>query len=663
MDSQLFHKFDLTRPLQIVSPIEEWCGADEAGMRAGFQKLIDMGVSGFVTNVKLEKYLTDDTSWDVLRRGVKIAHDMGLRVWIYDEKGYPSGAAGGLVLEKYPAGEAEGLIRAFDNNDKPRYEVSKMFENTHATANFFERRHYINLLDPKAVSTFIDVTHERYEKTLHPIGEYVEAFFTDEPSLIAAYVPAGLDYPKTIPWHASLPEVFRSRKGYDVTQHWESLFVDTGDIDRKVRCDFYEVISDLCAETYFGQVQSWCQSHHVMSSGHLLGEETLVWQTLFDGDPFSCYRKFDMPGIDMILSSPERIMQDREPFFLVPKVASSAARLQGKRRVMCEISDFFGMMGGRHASLAQMKCTAGVLMSLGITDFTSFYSVPLKAGEQADPTPKSRRFSVAEYREYTDYVSRVNTYLGEGTYAPRTAVLHPIVSVWANFTPPTRSMYEPHPSDRVRFIDDSFANLCRDLLQHQIDFDIVDEKGVAAARTEGKKLVIGEQKYDVLVLPPMDTMRLRTLEKIQQFAEEGGSVFTHPLAPSFAADGSDKDNQVKSMMGRIAAKGGLHQATPKSTPMAYLVNSRVPPQCILNPLSLNILCKAISRKEGQTYFLVNASSDAYKGTCVLHSVGKPTAFDPATGKEQTVKSQKVGSARTQIELALEPFASLFVEFR
>ncbi|MCX6142819.1 MAG: hypothetical protein NTZ35_06330, partial [Ignavibacteriales bacterium] len=483
---------------------------------------------------------------------------------------------------------------------------------------------------------------------------------TDEPSLISTYVPAGLDYPKTLPWHESLPRIFKSRKGYDIAEHWESLFVDTGEIDRKIRCDFYEVIADLCAETYFEQLQDWCQAHKTMSSGHLLGEETLVWQTLFDGDPFTCYRRFDLQGIDMILSDPERIMNQK--FFLVPKVASSAARLQGKRRVMCEISDFFGMMGGRHAPLAQMKCTAGVLMSLGITDFTSYYSVPLKAGEQADPTPKSRRFSVAEYRQYTDYVSRVNTFLGEGAFAPRTAVLHPIVSVWANFTPPTRSMYEPHPNERVRFIDDSFANLCRDLLQHQIDFDIVDERSVAEARVEGKMLVIGEQKYAVLVLPPMDTTRLGTLDKIKQFAEEGGSVFTHPLAPTFAAEGPDKDNQIRSMMGRIAAKGGLHQATPKSTPMAYLVNSRIPPQCILNPPSPNILCKAVTRKEGKTYFLVNTSSVAFDGACTLLSLGKPTAFDPATGKEQAVTSRKVGSTRTQIGLALEPYASLFVEF-
>jgi hypothetical protein len=663
MNPSSFRPFDLSRPLQIISPLEEWCGIDEAGMRAGFQKLIDMGVSGFVTNVKLEKYLADDASWDVLRNGVTLAHEMGLRVWIYDEKGYPSGAAGGLVLEQYPAGEAEGLIEAFENNDKPKYEVSKMFENTHATANFFERRHYINVLDPKAAATFLEVTHERYEKALHPIGDYVEAFFTDEPSLIAAYVPAGLDYPKTIPWYSKLPEVFRSRKGYDLRPHWPSLFGETGAIDRRIRCDFYEVVADLCAESYFGGLQKWCQGHKTMSSGHLLGEETLVWQTLFDGDPFTCYRKFDMPGIDMILSSPERIMNDREPFFLVPKVAASAARLQGKRRVMCEISDFFGMMGGRHASLAQMKCTAGVLMSLGVTDFTSYYSVPLKAGEQADPTPKRRRFSASEYREYTDYVSRVNVSLGQGIFAPRVAVLHPIVSLWANFTPPTRSMYEPHPSDRVRLIDESFANVCRELLQHQIDYDIVDERSLADGQQKGKALVLGGHEYDVVVLPPMDTIRVGTVEKLQQFVEGGGSVFAHPLAPTFAAEGPEEDDRIRTMMGRIAAKGGLHKPAPHSTPLTYLINSRISPECILNPASPNILCKAISTKDGKLYLFVNASSLAYKGSCTLLSVGKSTAFDPATGIVVAFKSQGAGKIRTHVELSLQPFDSVFLEFR
>jgi hypothetical protein len=631
-------------------------------MRLGFQSLLDAGVSGLVTTVSLEKYLEDDKAWAILQCGVRLAHSMGLRVWIYDEKGYPSGTAGGLVLANLPDGEAEGLIRAFDADGQPRYEVGKLFENTHATANFFERRHYINILDRDAVAKFVEVTHDRYERALHPIGEYVEAFFTDEPSLISTYVPAGLDYPKTLPWHRDLPRVFRERKGYDLTQHWKSLFVDTGDIDRKIRCDFYEVVADLCAENYFAQLQNWCNSHHVASSGHLLGEEMLVWQTDFDGDPFTCYRKFDIPGMDMILSNPERIMQDKEPFFIVPKVAGSAARLQGKRRVMCEISDFFGRMGGQHASLAQMKCTAGLLMSLGVTDFVSMYTISLHPNEPADLSPKARRFSAEEFHSYTDYVERVNSVFFEGQRSTQVAVLHPIVSLWAHFTPSQRSMYELHPSQLVRFIDDSFANLCRDLLQQQIDYDVIDERSVAAAGIGGGKLEVGKEKYDVIVLPPMDTIRLSTLEKILRFVEQGGSVFAHPLLPKYAAEGPERDGDVRKLVEKIVAGGGFGGATAESAPLEYLIKSRAAPQCCLFPSSPNILCTPISRKGGLTYFLVNASSKEYAGKCTFPSIGEPVAFDAETGKEYQIRSEKIGSSDSQIDMTLRPFGSMFIVF-
>lgn len=663
MQSTPFGKFDPTRPLQIVPPLEEWCGTDDAAIRRGFQTLIDMGLSGLVTNVKLEKYLSDEESWSMLRRGAHIAHEMGLRVWIYDEKGYPSGSAGGLVLQQYPQGEAEGLIRAFHDDGRPRHEVTKLFENTHATANFFERRHYPNILDPKAVATFISVTHDAYERALHPIGEFVEAFFTDEPSLISAYVPAGLDYPKTIPWYKDLPRLFRARKGYELTPSLESLFVETGPHDRKIRCDFYEVISDLCAETYFGQLQDWCQSHKVLSSGHLLGEETLVWQTVFNGDPFTCYRRFDLPGIDMILSSPERIMQDREPFFLVPKVASSAARIQGKRRVMCEISDFFGMMGGRHATVDQMKCTAGVLMSLGVTDFTSYYSVSLKRDQPPDPSLKARRFSVPEYRAYTDYVSRVNMLLAEGELLRKVAILHPIVSLWANFTPSTRSMYENHPNDRVRLIDDSFAGLCRELIQHQVEYDVVDERSVAAGTVEGESIVVGRQAYDVMILPPMDTIRQRTADVLLRFVEAGGTVFAHPLRPEFAAEGVEMDAEVKKLMNAILAKGFAGSVKPESTPIHYLVRSRIPPMCHLTPSSPDILCTTFLKDGNAGFFLVNASGKEYAGAFVFRAKGRPILTDPGSSEERHCDFESLGDAGIRIEATLAPYGSLFVHFR
>jgi hypothetical protein len=296
------------RLLQMIHPFENWAGTTEEAIRTRLRQAAAAGIGGVVTNVRFENYLRDEKAWETLQLGARIAHEEGFRIWIYDEEGYPSGAAGGLVLEQAPSAEAQGLIRVVDATGNVHYDVITLYEATHATENFYKKRHYINILDPLAVQTFLAVTHDRYAHYLEPIDRYVEAFFTDEPSLISVYIPTDREYPKTLPWHSRLPEEFRARKGYDLLPHRESLFVDTGDIDRKIRCDFYEVIADLCAETYFGGLQEWCHRHKVASSGHLLGEETLVWQTDFDGDPFTCYRKFDIPGIDMITSDPEKIM-------------------------------------------------------------------------------------------------------------------------------------------------------------------------------------------------------------------------------------------------------------------------------------------------------------------------------------------------------------------
>ncbi len=246
------------RLLQFLLGYEEWFGEDGATIRENLLRVRDLGIDGLVISVNQKQYLRSEKAWDAFQLGVRISKELGLRLWIYDEEGYPSGAAGGLVLEKDPSLEATGLIYHPDRSEGSRYEVVPLYDGTHATENFYQKRRYINILDPKATATFLEVTHEAYTRHLGDLSQWFEAVFTDEPSLITAYIPTGKTYPLTLPWSRSLPQVFFERKGYDLTPHLESLYRDTGEDYRRIRCDFYEVISELCAENYFGQIQKWC---------------------------------------------------------------------------------------------------------------------------------------------------------------------------------------------------------------------------------------------------------------------------------------------------------------------------------------------------------------------------------------------------------------------
>ncbi|MBN1875311.1 MAG: hypothetical protein JXA33_13870 [Anaerolineae bacterium] len=82
---------------------------DFSNLDAYLARLAGLGLGGIVTNVGFEDYLDDSRQWAILRHGLRKAIDLGLRVWLYDEKGYPSGTAGGIVTRANPELAALGL--------------------------------------------------------------------------------------------------------------------------------------------------------------------------------------------------------------------------------------------------------------------------------------------------------------------------------------------------------------------------------------------------------------------------------------------------------------------------------------------------------------------------------------------------------------------------
>jgi hypothetical protein len=650
------------RLLQFLLGYEEWFGEDEITIRENLLRVRDLGIGGLVVSVNQKQYLRSEKAWDVLRLGVRISKELGLRLWIYDEEGYPSGAAGGLVPEKDPSLEAAGLVYHPERSGDSRYEVVPLYDGTHATENFFQKRRYINILDPKATATFLEVTHEAYARHLGDLSKLFEAVFTDEPSLITAYIPKGKTYPLTLPWSDSLPQSFFERKGYDLTPHLESLYKDAGEDYRRIRCDFYEVISELCAESYFGQIQTWCKNHGIASSGHLLGEETLVWQTYFEGNPFACYRKFDVPGIDMILSSPERIM--RENYFIVPKLASSAARLAGKQEVMCEISDFFESMDKHPATLEQMMGTASIMYALGVTELVSMYSTAvLEVLKRNDPSASQIPIVGADqYRRYTSFASRLKLIFSQGKIENRVALLHPIISLWANFTPSDRSMYEPHPNERVRFIDEEFTNLCRALLQSQIDFDIVDDRAIAEAVIVGDELRVSGNVYSFVVLPPMDTIRVQTIQKMARYAHEGGFVLAHGLLPTHAAEGREDDEEIMRYVREIFKNPKNTFVEGQTADLIGRLKLQLHPNCELNPPTSEILCTRLSKNNTRIFFLANTSSQAWQGQCRFDEVGRVTLSYPDSANVVTPDSVEAEDSATNLTISLECYQSVFVSF-
>ena len=96
---------------RILKIIHNWPDPPDAQDQI-ISKLRTQGFGGVVCNVSFDQYLESEAKWQAFTRAVNEAKQAGMALWLYDERGYPSGNAGGLTLRDHPEWEARGLLVA-----------------------------------------------------------------------------------------------------------------------------------------------------------------------------------------------------------------------------------------------------------------------------------------------------------------------------------------------------------------------------------------------------------------------------------------------------------------------------------------------------------------------------------------------------------------------
>lgn len=587
------------RPLQIVHGIP----ASRASVE-GMRYYQERGLGGIVCNVDFRDYMQSENHWKTLVAGVEACRELGLVVWLYDEKGYPSGAAGGLVLARNPAYEAQALC--FDPDQPEPFVIRPAYEHTHASNNYHAARRYIDLLDKKAVACFLDVTHEAYRKRLEPhFGTTIEAMFTDEPSLMAVNIGQLPDSVRTkvriqdpidphvqplpsVPWNADLPEQYKARYGEDLLGHRRSLFDGNTPKVRQVRRQFWALVSDLVTDRYYGQIQTWCRAHRIASTGHKLHEESILHHVPLDGNGLKVLGNMDIPGLDMLSSNPEVVIHSG---WMTAAMPNSAALLHGRRRVMTEVSDFSQRMGGQGpVDLAAMQATAAWQAAWGVTDFTLYYR------------PDDR--SVEDYRAYCAFVGRLNAVLKPARRAPQVLLYYPIYDLWAEYRPVAERLSLASQSDRARQIVSSFMRLGQTLQRRQKPFFLVDHETLAGATLKADgSLNLAGQDFATLVLPARVELPESAADVVERLERAGGHVLT------------DSDT------------------TPLGTAS---LDKKLRPDCQFVPPSDRITLGRFVRDNHTVLLVVNVDNRPYEGKLKLGEAANWHRLDPATGTIETI---------------------------
>lgn len=689
---------------RILKIIHSWPDAPEAQDRI-IRTLTKQGFGGVVCNVSFDHYLESDTHWTAFTRAIKAAHEAGFAMWLYDEKGYPSVSAGGLVLRDHPEWEAAGWLVADARTDggtvtleappgrlvlAAAYPVaggsmqlerrvdladklvngqlnwqapagswrvllvtqSRLFEGTHAELNLAAKLPYPNLLQPEPTARFLELTHDNYARRLgDDLGRYFLGTFTDEPSLMSVFLRP-MPY-RVLPWATNLPVEFLKRRGYALEPILPLLVGDGGPRTAKARYDYWLTIGELVSENFCGQIQQWCARHNLPSGGHLLAEENLLAHVPFYGDFFRCLRRLDAPSIDCLTSLPPEV-----PWY-IGRLAASAAELEGKSLVMCEVSDHsqrYRPAGDkrpiRPVTETEIRGTCNRLMVGGVNNFTSYYSFADLTDEQLG--------------RINEWVGRCCTLLRGGHQAADLAVLYPAESVWTRFTP---ARHWAKDSAAAAQIESGFHLVSDELFRAGRDFTYVDGRTLAQARVAAGRLVHGESAWRVIVLPWADTLPLAAWENLAAFVQQGGRVIALGRLPA-NSETDFPSARVQTLATGLFGTGGAEPRVQAGTNggagvflpggaeglLRGLVDQLLEPdvQVIGQAAPVRNTHRRVAGQE--LYFLVNDSPQAWQGDVRFRAEGPAQVWRPESGAVAELP------ARTNVSLTLPPYGGAFVTF-
>lgn len=537
--------------------------------------------SGMETLYLGEEYL------ELVKYTVQKCKELGLACWLYDEDRFPSGSAGGIVTKNYryrgrflllterkrsvsegfcedrdefeaaidagnkPAGyyvTAYGLMlqdgylqsyrrlsseaeikQAQEDGEKVRYAYVTVMEEEA----WFEDQAYVDTMNPDAIAEFIRVTHEAYYQYVgEEFGAAVPAIFTDEPRLgkheQISSAMSGEDV--TLPYTDYFAEEMQRQYGIDPLDIVPEYIWDLAEgVFSANRYHYRNFAAECFVSVFMDQICEWCEEHDIAMTGHVLSEETLASQVFALGDCMRCYRRMDIPGID--------ILSDRREY-ATAKQAVSVTRQNGKEGTASEL------YGVTHwdCDYKTFKLQGDWQAALGITIRVPHLSHMSLQGEAKRDWPGSIFFHAPWYEEYPyieDYFARLNTVLTRGKAAVNIGVIHPVESVWMYMGPDNQT------ADIRKEMDEDFANIIKWLLFGTLDFDflseaLLPEQCEAYRNAPTEKLAVGQMNYSAVVVPNMVTIRSTTLDILEAFQEKGGNIVFMGRIPELV-DGEKSD--------------------------------------------------------------------------------------------------------------------------
>ena len=334
-------------------------------------------------------------------------------------------------------------------------------------------------LNPDCVKTFLRLTHERYAKEMGDLfGTVIPGIFTDETAT------GGI-----CSWTPKFQEEFIRRRGYDPHNGFHRIFRGDSPEALAWREDYWKTVQELFIDSFYRPVNDWCRKHHLLLTGHGIGEETPL-ATTNGMNIFALQKYVGIPGFDHITPNIPN-WRNFTCLNLGGKLVASAAEQMGQHRVQSE-SFACNAYNFSHDGL---KKNARWLLSLGINWFVPHGFHYSYDGFRKDDAGKSFFFQSPDYPEFrkvAEYLGRLGYLLGESRSCVELCLLYP-EGLFRRLNPGCQE-------EAMRKVD-AYYEIIRQLLQRQIPFELTDEVSLQSAELVPGGFRCGCKTYSELLVP------------------------------------------------------------------------------------------------------------------------------------------------------------------
>lgn len=451
-------------------------------------------------------------------------------------------------------------------------------------------------------------------------------------------------------WTETLPQQFRSMKGYDLIP-WLPVFagriLESEEKSEAVLWDFRQVIEESIAENYYGTMQRMAARHGLKIYSETQGGPIT---------PMSGNRHVDVPMNEFW--TPDAAGRASRI-----KMSTSAASLYGRSVVAAEAFTSTPENGKFQNTPGSLKRSGDYAFTLGLNRF-AFHSFTHQPVTEAAPGFSLGRYGV--------HFGRLNTWW-------------PYAEDWIRYLSRSQFLLQQGRTvaDIAYLVDE---DLGYGLPSHVTDaspgydYEVVYPPFLREMTvTDGRWIHPSGSSYGVLVMPEKTVAlswvtELSTLRHLASLVKAGGVLAGEPpTAPAGLRDverAEEFGRLVEELWGAAVPGGrGVRHVGQGRVYVGYrlpeiLTRERIAPDLGGDGEGKDV--RFIHRKlpAGDLYFIFNYTDASRRLELDFRQSGRvPEVWDPATGIRAAVPLFEVRGEGTRVPLDLEPWGSTFVLFR